>query len=275
MSTEEIEAKVRGSYSLSEEYVRSVLTNPRDYDTVLHACARNAKHGPFTATSGVILPFYLNAGTNFLDKMVAPTITRVLIDILADMCTKGGFTADNRALVVGMEVAGGIMASQIAAVAAVYRPEVVEKCDFVYCRKKRKTSGTCQQLEGPQFITTRTAESPVARAFWLDDANSTGSSLRDGVQLLKQEYNIEVETALYLVDRSADRKSLPIEKIGLADPSVTQGVTVAAVYDLAPIAAIIADQMAGSNGAPAAPAAAAAGVASGSRPSTAKPDWWG
>eukprot|EP00729_Bicosta_minor_P024072 gene24072-1055_t len=80
MSTEEIEAKVRGSYSLSEEYVRSVLTNPRDYDTV------------------------------------APTITRVLIDILADMCTKGGFTADNRALVVGMEVAGGIMASQIAAV---------------------------------------------------------------------------------------------------------------------------------------------------------------
>jgi len=34
------------------------------------------------------------------------------------------------------------------------------------------------------------------------------------VQLLKQEYNIEVETALYLVDRSADRKSLPIEKIG-------------------------------------------------------------
>ena len=66
---------------------------------------------------------------------------------------------------------------------------------------------------------------PQARAFWLDDANSTGSSLRDGVQLLKNEYNIEVETALYLVDRSADRKTLPLEKIGLADPSVTKGAS--------------------------------------------------
>ena len=43
------------------------------------------------------------------------------------------------------------------------------------------------------------------------------------MQLLKNEYNIEVETALYLVDRSVDRKTLALEKIGLADPSVTQG----------------------------------------------------
>ena len=38
----------------------------------------------------------------------------------------------------------------------------------------------------------RQAESPVARAFWLDDANSTGSSLRDGVRCARVFLSIYV-----------------------------------------------------------------------------------
>ena len=56
------------------------------------------------------------------------------------------------------------------------------------------------------------------------------------------------------------------------------GVTVAAVYDLAPIGAIIADQMSGNGGSGAGAAEKpAAGVPTGSpsRPGTAKPQWWG
>jgi hypothetical protein len=48
----------------------------------------------------------------------------------------------------------------------------------------------------------------------------TGGSLRDGAVLLKAEYNIHLVGAVYLVDRSIDRKSLPKEKLGAADPKV-------------------------------------------------------
>lgn len=61
---------------------------------------------------------------------------------------RGQFTTDDRILVVGMEVAGGMMVSQLAAVAPVTHPKLAEIADFVYCRKRKKTSGTCQQLEG-------------------------------------------------------------------------------------------------------------------------------
>ena len=64
----------------------------------------------------------------------------------------------------------------------------VNSLRFAYCRKKRKTSGTLQQLEAPTAITSRTPSSPPLKALWLDDANSTGSSLRDGVKLLKVRY---------------------------------------------------------------------------------------
>jgi len=83
--------------------------------------------------------------------------------------------------------------------------------DYVYIRKERKNSGTKQQLEGPQFITSRTSESPKMYAVWVDDALSTGSSMTDGSKMLLQEYNIEVVGALYLVDRSADRRKLALE----------------------------------------------------------------
>jgi hypothetical protein len=44
--------------------------------------------------------------------------------------------------------------------------------------------------------------------------------MRDGAVLLRAEYNIHVIGAVYLVDRSIDRKSLSKERLGAADPPV-------------------------------------------------------
>lgn len=71
---------------------------------------------------------------------------------------------------------------------------------------------------------------------WIDDCNSTGGSLRDGALLLKRDYNINVHGALYLVDRSKDRASLPPAKMGMVDPAVV-GINVMALYDLADVSA--------------------------------------
>jgi hypothetical protein len=56
----------------------------------------------------------------------------------------------------------------------------------------------------------------VATGVWVDDANSTGSSLKAGIEMLKSQYNIEVTHALYLVDRFRDREKLVDEKQHLA-----------------------------------------------------------
>ena len=103
----------------------------------------------------------LNAGTNFLDKRVAPVIARSLLDIIAHRCT-GTYTPDDRVLIVGMEVAGGMMVSQLAAIASVTHPVLTEMVDFVYCRKRRKASGTCQQLEGGVISAPRPRPPPPA-----------------------------------------------------------------------------------------------------------------
>merc|ERR1712039_746985 len=117
-------------------------------------------------------------------------------------------------------MAGGVMVGQCTALAAVTHPDMLEWCDFVYCRKEKKKSGTAQQLEGPQFIVDRCPDSPPVKAVFLDDALSSGGSLRDGAVLLKRDYNIELAGALYLFDRSADRAELPAAKLGATAPEL-------------------------------------------------------
>jgi orotate phosphoribosyltransferase len=96
--------------------------------------------------------------------------------------------------------------------------------DFVYIRKQRKKSGTCQQLEGGSHITTRSSASPLVDALWVDDVNSTGASLQTGIRMLREEYNIRVVAALFLVDRSRDRAE--------REEPAFDGVRVMAMYDL-------------------------------------------
>jgi orotate phosphoribosyltransferase len=128
----------------------------------------------------------------------------------------------------GMEVAGGILVSQLASAAD---SKLNEWADFCYIRKKVKTSGTCQQLEGPNEFTKRNSKSSTLYSVWVDDALSTGSSLLEGIQMLKSEYNIDVVSSLYLCDRSKDRQNLDDSKQFLADEVFTKS-KIYAIYDL-------------------------------------------
>jgi orotate phosphoribosyltransferase len=246
-----------------------LVTDNAQHAQVLQGLASNVKNGPFTATSGAVLPYYLNASTNFLDKNIAPKIVTLFAKFMAAWLPK--LPRDAKYIVCGMEMAGGIIASQLA---SANNEGLNQLGDFVYIRKEKKTSGTCQQLEGPNFITTRTPDSQVAVPFfaplsvlfsgwldplyqifpvflpdpfksspifpvtpqvatgvWVDDANSTGSSLKAGIEMLKSQYNIEVTHALYLVDRFQDRQNLTDEKQHLASP-VFDNVEIKALYDL-------------------------------------------
>ena len=51
--------------------------------------------------------------------------------------------------------------------------------------------------------------------------------------LCRDDYNIELVGALYLVDRSRDRASLAAEHLGMAHP-VLQDMQCTALYDLDP-----------------------------------------
>ena len=215
---------------VSPDDMKALMSHPEEYERVLMACAANAKIGPFTATSGLILDYYLNAATNMMDAIAAPMITRMILDLLS---TKFRPNPQQRLLVVGMEMAGGVMVGQCAATASITHPKMCEWCDFVYCRKKRKSSGTCQQLEGPRSITDRTPESSTLHAVFLDDAMSSGGSMRDAALLLKEDYNIELQGAVYLVDRSRDRKELDHKKLGLTDP-ILANTKCFALFDLDP-----------------------------------------
>jgi len=228
--------KARECKAMKQAEVMEVLSEKEDYEVVLKACAQNVKMGPWKATSGQTLPYYLNATTNMMDKTVSHRITRMCLDVIAAKIDK--FAGEGESLLIlGMEAAGGMMVCQLAAVAPITHPGLLERVEFVYVRKARKTSGTCQQLEGPMIVTDRKPDSPPWNAIWLDDANSTGGSLRDGVLMLVKDYNIHVHTALYLVDRAEDRISLPVEKMGLADPALDE-VEVTALYALKDIDAL-------------------------------------
>ena len=184
--------------------------------------------GPFTATSGLVVPYYLNVATNFLDKNIAPKIIPLFAKFMAaclPKLPKDENGQDQRYIVCGMEMAGGIITGQLA---SAQPRELNQLADFVYIRKEKKTSGTCQQLEGPNFITKRTPNSQVAKGVWVDDVNSTGSSLKVGIKMLKALHNIEVTHAFYLVDRFQDRQSLSDEKQHLA----SLDVKIIALYDL-------------------------------------------
>jgi len=226
----EVVAKARASIGIPKADLLPMLSDQSDYDKVLMACAKNAKMGPFTATSGLILDYYLNVSTNMMDPGAATSIARMSLDVL-----QARFKPDDgsKLYVVGMEMAGGVMVGQCAAVAPLTHPTISDWCEFVYCRKDRKTSGTCQQLEAATHITDRKPDSDPVKAVFMDDCMSSGGSMRDAVVLLKTDYNIDVIGSLYLADRSRDRIPLPEGRLGLTHPSC-QGMDNTALFDLDP-----------------------------------------
>lgn len=202
--------------------------------SVLKGIVANVKTQPggFRATSGLVLRYYLNLSTNYMDSAVASLIVRLYSAALLQSILPTLPPSENGAkpIIVGMEAAGGMLVAQLA---ASENSALRDHFDFLYMRKNRKTTGTAQQLEGPQRFTSRTADSPRLVAVWVDDCNSTGSSLCEGIQTLLEDYNIDVRCALYLVDRSADRVGLEKSRQRLSDPRFVSGDTVIrAIMDL-------------------------------------------
>jgi len=236
-STEQIKdqsdriTRAKLSYKLP---VDKSIVSQQLYDEVLEGIANNVKMGPFKATSGVELAYYLNASTNFLDKNIAPKIVQ-LVALYVGKYIKPLIDVTEPFLCVGMEVAGGMLACQLA---SANNEALNAISDFVYVRKDRKLTGTRQQLEGPQKFTSRTPDSPPLKALWIDDALSTGSSMLEGISMLKEDYNIEVVAALYLVDRSDDRLNLPDSQQKLACEKFNN-IHIKAIYDLKDVDEIV------------------------------------
>jgi orotate phosphoribosyltransferase len=67
---------------------------------------------------------------------------------------------------------------------------------------------------------------------------STGSSLLEGIQMLKSEYNIDVVSSLYLCDRSKDRQNLDDSKQFLAD-DIFKKSKIYSIYDLNQIDSLV------------------------------------
>jgi len=227
----------RSTCALCRDKVLMMMTEKEDYEKVLDACVKNVKMGPFKATSGVELEYLLNAATSLLDKTVAFKVTRMTLDVLLRHFLRQHqrlvevLANRETVLVIGGEVGGGVMVAQCTALAPVAHKDVVDCCDFAYMRKEKKKSGTLQQMEAPNHITSRTPESLPMLAIWLDEANSTGSELLKNVQLLKTEYNVEVVGAIFLVDRARDRTNLPVDRLRMAHPDL-KDVEAIALYDL-------------------------------------------
>ena len=236
LSTHDI-TRGRSTCALPMNTLLKMITEKEDYEKVLAACVRNVKMGPFTASSGLELEYLLNATTSLLDKTVAYNVTRMTLDVLLHHFLRQhkGLQeiVENRetVLVIGGEVGGGVMVAQCTALAPVAHKDVLDCCDFAYMRKEKKKSGTLQQVEAPNHITTRTPKSPRMLAVWLDEANSTGSELLKNVQLLKTEYNVQVVGAIFLVDRTRDRTDLPLDRLRMAHPDL-KDVAAIALYDL-------------------------------------------
>ena len=211
------------------------------YREVQEGILKNVKTKPggFKATSGAILKYYLNLSTNFLDAEIAPKLINLLATVLVNMVAELAPAPGEKIVVIGPEVAGGMLVCQLA---TWHCPALHQHYDFVYMRKQRKMTGTAQQLEGAQKYTSRTPTSPNVKCVWIDDVNSTGSSLTEGIVTLQEDYNMTVTTALYFVDRSADRAALEPQKMKYAHPHFVAGHTkIRAIMDLKEIDARVPD----------------------------------
>lgn len=209
--------------------------NVKLYQNVLKGIAGNVKttEGGFKATSGVTLPYYLNLSTNFMDNAVSrplvKLVTEALLEMHAAMFPDSNGT-EERIPIVGMEVGGGMLVSQLACTGD---ERLDSKFEFVFMRKTRKTTGTAQQLEGKRKFTERTKDSAPLNCIWLDDANSTGSSLCEGCAVLGEDYNMNIIGAFYVVDRSADRAALETKRQKLSHDRFVSGQTrIFALMDL-------------------------------------------
>jgi len=230
-SSDPIVEKGRQPRSIGARAMQRVLTTPKDYHNVLQALGRKVLTEPKQMTHGAVDAScdMLNLLANIFDVQSAAAVTAMCLDMLQFRLVENTPKA-TRMAIVGYDIAGGSLIAQMAAVAPSTHPHLARHVDFVYCRKKRRKTGTCHQLEGAPHLTDRTPESDPLEAVWIDLVLETGGTLRDGTLMLKNDYNIEVTHALYLADDSAMRSSIGSNRLGTADP-VLSDVEISAIYD--------------------------------------------
>lgn len=217
----------RRSFAITKSVFAREKSTMKLRNRVLEIIAMNRKIGPFKATSGMVLEYYLNLATNFLDKRVALLIVHLLNFALRSKVLPEIRSEGESCVLCGVEMAGGVMVGQLAS-----SPQADSlDCEFVYVRKARKLTGTMQQLEGPKVLTNRNPSSPPMNGIILDDCLSSGQSAADLVKVLKRDYNINVVAMLFLVDRHVDRRSLQDERLDSIFSQVS-GVRIYSIYDM-------------------------------------------
>ena len=153
-----------------------------------------------------------------------------------------------KVVVVGPEMAGGALVAQLASLRGSRRSSgsgsdsddnALDWCDYAYLRKERKKTGARQQLEGPAAITERTPDSLPRHAIVVDDALSTGASLKETVELLRTSYALIVVGAFYLVDRSSDRRKTGTPRSTPLLQREMDGIDVVAAFDIDQVRACI------------------------------------
>eukprot|EP01126_Amoeba_proteus_P023022 TRINITY_DN23178_c0_g1_i1.p1 TRINITY_DN23178_c0_g1~~TRINITY_DN23178_c0_g1_i1.p1 ORF type:complete len:284 (+),score=63.24 TRINITY_DN23178_c0_g1_i1:79-930(+) len=219
------------SYAISKEMKEKL--SKQDYEDVLVGIVRNTKFGNWMTSSGISIPYYLELPTNLMEKTLNRKIVSIMKDLLNKIVKPLFVEKDLPVLLVGPEVSGGILVSQLATSGD---EELESWVEFVYMRKQKKGTGTRQQIEGIESVTNRNPDSPPISVIWIDDVMSTGKSLLDGISLLKSEYNMIARCAIFLVDRSSDRTLITDHnKMALASPEF-RNFPIFAVYDLSEIA---------------------------------------
>ena len=78
----------------------------------LRTIAGNCRKGPFTATSGIELPYLLAAATNLFDRQASGAVLKVFAAALAKIIER--LQPEGDIVIVGPEMAGGVMTAQLA-----------------------------------------------------------------------------------------------------------------------------------------------------------------
>ena len=217
---------------LSVEILSSLSSNnptSEDYEWVLRRIAERVTTGPFITTAGLTLPYLLNLSSTLLCPHVAPRVSHLLLEALPRICAASEIKPNETFYIVGMETVGGILVSQLAATlhlnALINSSPYLQNAKLLYMRKQAKKTGTQRLLEG-----SMDSAPGEQKAIWLDDVNSTGSSLVEGVKALQKE-NIQLKGALYVVDRGSDRRNVEENKKKCLEAQLSK-LPIMALYDL-------------------------------------------
>ena len=137
--------------------------------------------GKITLSSGKVTDFYFDGRLVSLEPEGAVCIARLMLDELRE---------------IGVEAVGGLTsgADPITSSIGVLAYQAGVPLRLFYVRKEAKGHGMRRRIEGPPMP-------PGIRAALVDDVLTTGGSLLEARDVLRDENGVEVRDALVVVDR--------------------------------------------------------------------------